>query len=184
MNEGYTFYDILLSLAEHPAHIIGFGESDMLRFDLDKKDIVATNGKYLMADGELQVDKISFIDGREFDLSNVRLVSKRNKPIPLEEIEHLWYMYYNSVPNERCQRNRCNFKARHDTEMNFMEMFGASRTYAQYALEAFILLNSLENTFIWESEKNFFWQSQRYPKLIIYRDWIKGGNYVRTGTSD
>lgn len=168
-----TLYEVLLEMAKKPSHIVGFGDSDLLSFDLDKKDI-KSKGKYIMMDGKLKVDELELTDGRHYDLKNIKLIDEKDKPIPLESIEELWHRYYISVPSQRSQRSRCNFKAKHETEMSFFEMFGASRTYAQYELEAFILLNSLVNTFEWKNKNHFFWKSERYPQLIIFKTWVKG----------
>jgi hypothetical protein len=167
-----TLYDILIDLSKRPAHIIGMGESDMIRFDLDRKDITS-KGKYIMKGGELQVEKIRLSDGREYDLKGIKFIEDSNKEISYEAIESLWHEYFVSVPSARSQHARCNFKAKHETELTFKEMLGASRICTQYRLEAFILLHSLTNDFKWNNDKFFYWQSKRYPKLILFKNWLQ-----------
>jgi hypothetical protein len=169
-----TLYDIILEMAKKPSHIIGFGDSDLLSFDLEKKDIKSKK-KYIMMNGKLKTDELELTDGRHYNLKNIELIDRKEKPIHLNEVEELWHRYYISVPSRRSQRSRCNFKAKHETELSFIEMLGASRTYAQYELEAFILLNSIVNQFEWKIKNYFFWKSEKYPQLIVFKDWIKGG---------
>lgn len=51
-----------------------------------------------------------------------------------------------------------------------------SRDITQAKLEGFILCHILNGTLYWESEDKWFWKSQKYPELVILKEWITGGN--------
>ena len=67
-----------------------------------------------------------------------------------------------------------NFIGKVSDELTFMEIIkGENRCISRYKLEAYILLMSLSFEIEWENNNNFFWKSNKFCDLILFREWIK-----------
>ena len=96
----------------------------------------------------------------------------------LTEIEELFADYKYSVPSGRSEmKYKKYFKALTMEELPQESILNVgSRDIAQAKLEGFILCHILNGTLYWESEDKWFWKSQKYPELVILKEWITGGN--------
>jgi hypothetical protein len=95
---------------------------------------------------------------------------------PLREIERLYERFYYSVPSQRSeQKVRSYFRALPEKELPDEDMlYGMRREEAQAELELFVLCQLIQNALDWNSFASglWFWQSSKYPSLIILKKWI------------
>ena len=94
-----------------------------------------------------------------------------------EYVEELYVNYYTSRPSERSEKSRSYFYAMPQSEMDDLQIVvGENRLVAQAKLEGVVLGLLLEN-YPYENltdEKHTFWQSEKYPGLILWREWFTG----------
>lgn len=97
--------------------------------------------------------------------------------LPWETIEDIYADYKVSIPFERIVSNNPYFKAIPSDQLS-VSQFERSlvdiprRNVMQYLLEAYVLLSSVSGILTWADEDKFFWQSQKHPDLIIFKDWV------------
>lgn len=166
-----SLYDVLVKLSQsHCKFAMKYGGyADLLRFDLKSKSIY--NGDfYMMKNGKVVVDEIKLVDGQVFNgLKDLPLIDEEKC------LEELYVQYYNSTPSKHCQFSKSNFIARDSAEMNVFDLMkGMDRIEAQYKLEAYVMFASMMgwlNDLV--EEEKFFWKSERYPKFVIFKEWIE-----------
>jgi len=157
------------------------GYADLLRFDLDSKTI-RNNKTILMKNGKVTLSKIELADGREYDLTDVCFFDKYDYTLltniggskdSYSIIEGLYANYKNSVPSKHSQYSRLNFKALKVDDLSMEQLLkNMSRIKAQYMLEGYILLASIEGAIVWKNDSHFFWQSSKDKDLILFKEWI------------
>ena len=166
-----SLYDVLISLSQSHCKFAmkNGGYADLLRFDLKNKSIYNSEF-YIMKNGKVVVDEIKLVDGQVFTgLRSMRLIDRERC------LENLYVQYYNSTPSKHCQFSKSNFIARDSAEMNVFELAdGMDRIETQYRLECYVMFASLMG---WlddlVEEGKFFWKSENYPKLVLFRDWTE-----------
>ena len=98
-----------------------------------------------------------------------REINKRNRDEIISELESLYAAYRDSIPDDR-RMNR--FYAYSLDEMTpEMLLKGSARSSAFKMLEDF-LVSLGDSSLLWEDESDWFWQSQRYPELVLLREWF------------
>ena len=86
----------------------------------------------------------------------------------MEIIEQLYANFKRSVPSAK-YNGKSYFKALDVEELTDSDIaFNWDRSYAQAALEGYILLGGLT----WENDNHWFWQSQYDKDLIILKEWV------------
>lgn len=120
------------------------------------------------------VEKTLKIDGKEIALKgcmidNNDLTQIGIKPSsPMENIEQLYANFKRSVPSAK-YNGKSYFKADSVEDLTDSEIaFNWDRSYAQAALEGYVLLGGL----IWGNDDHWFWQSKNYPECVVLREWI------------
>ena len=168
-----TIYEVLIDLSKAHCKFKGkhTGYADLLRFDLKNKT-VSNGNTVIIKNGKVVLDELKLTDGREYTgLSNMELIHKTDDFY--EELEAIYEQYYSSVPSQNAQFSKTNFVAKDLDNLSLRELVnGISRIEAQYRLEAFVLLKAMTNQISWANERNFYWQSSKNKKLIIYKEWI------------
>lgn len=99
---------------------------------------------------------------------------------PWETIENLYESYRFSTPGKRDidfyrkdSVRKTYFKALPLDELDDATLVvGEEREIAKVELEGFVLLMTLENKLKWIWEDKWFWQSEKYPDLIVLKKWI------------
>lgn len=119
-------------------------------------------------DGKTIIDAGKFEGSLGTDRSNMETV--------LGKIENLYDTYMHSIPSERSEAGRRRyFRALPEHELSDDDMlYGESRERARLALELYILCVILDGSFVWDDKRlgTWFWQSAKYPSLIILKKWI------------
>ena len=88
-------------------------------------------------------------------------------------VETLYPKYKRSVPSAKKLGNESHFHADDVEVLTDDELaFNESRCYMQAALEAYVLLSSLNEDVVWQNENHWFWQSPVEKNLVILREWI------------
>lgn len=95
----------------------------------------------------------------------------------LRLIELYYANYKKSVPNERNDRRiKRYFKADSIDELSDEELcIGADRELAQAELEMLVLCLIINGSLYWDDDimnGKWFWQSRKYPELVILKEWI------------
>ena len=94
----------------------------------------------------------------------------------LERIEELYRIYRHSIPSERSDgKRRSYFVALKEHELDNDDMlYGVPREVAQVSLELYVLCSILNGSLAWDEERlgKWFWQSAKYPDLVIFKKWI------------
>lgn len=95
----------------------------------------------------------------------------------LMRIEDLYADYYVSMESKRSHRSLFGHSTERKTREDFM--FAEYTNVAQLKLELFVLLSVLSGVLVWTEErfgKKWYWQSERYPSLVINKSWICGNS--------
>lgn len=172
------FYEILIQLSQHYACFEFeskiYGLTTSLKFDLRQRSIFS--GEYfIMKEGCLVRDKIILSDGTIYLLDADNLIKKSNSPYV--KLEQLFDLFYTSVPGQADAKFRGNFRGMDVNKMTLEQIeHGLPRVTARYALEGYILLSSVCGYIPWYNAKHFFWFSKKSKGLILYKNWIEGGN--------
>lgn len=88
-------------------------------------------------------------------------------------VETLYTKYKRSVPGAKKLGNESHFHADDVEILTDDELaFNESRCYMQAALEAYVLLSSLNGDVIWQNDNHWFWQSPVEKNLVILKEWI------------
>lgn len=135
------------------------------------------NGEKFYIDFEnrtMKIGKDKIIERGEFD--NEKELYEKTDDV-LSVVERLYEIYRRSLPSERSdKKNRVYFKALSADEMTDEQLIkGIRREIAQYMLEGFILCAIINGDLVWDEETmgKWFWQSTKYPDLVILRKWIE-----------
>lgn len=152
--------------------IKGHGYVDLLAFDF-KTHSIRNGSFYLMKDGKLMTDCVVLQNGTEINLPK-EIFSTQEVEEPWQKIEDLYYQYYVSRPTEVANFLRPNYRAKTADELTFDELVdGKPRQQALYAFEGYMMLGIVSGILQWLDAGKWFWQSSKYPGLIIYRDWFR-----------
>ena len=167
----------LMEMCKEHVKIKKGGYADLLFFDLKRHSI--KNGKtVLMENGKIIPQTISLTDGRNLVLEDD--LGEINEEF-YSGVEARFEKYYLSMPGKADKFVRTNFMAKNLEKMTYAELMAAGsndRCTARYELEWFVLANAIKGNIPW-TEGNYFWQSSRMPKLIIYKEWLGGTRDVR-----
>ena len=91
---------------------------------------------------------------------------------PWEVLETLYSSYKRSVPSAHHNGNKSYFKADDAEDLTDNELaFNENRSIAQFKLELFILLASLNGMLVWQNDKHWFWQGKD-KELVVLREWV------------
>ena len=94
----------------------------------------------------------------------------------LQKIEELYHQYKLSYPDETSTRNsRKNYFLALDSEdMTMAELVkGENRELSRVELELYILLHSLNKSFVWEDDFGSYFYQGADKDLIIMREWVE-----------
>ena len=125
----------------------------------------------------IKVGKDYLVHNGEYDAEQSLGFGYMPLEVMLGTIEELYNNYKYSLPSERSEsRRKRYFKALKMEELDDLHLFNPIRREgAQARLEGFILCMILNGSFVWDEKQlgKWFWQSKKYPNLIILRDWIE-----------
>lgn len=165
-----NLHDLLMEMCKEHVKIKKGGYADLLFFNLKTKTI--KNGKtVLMENGKIIPQTIKLTDGRELVLEDD--IGEITEDF-YTGVEARYEKYYLSMPSKHDKFVRTNFMAKNLEKMSYAELTAAGsndRCAARYELEWFVLANVIKETIPWK-DGNYFWQSKRLPKLIIYKEWL------------
>ena len=135
------------------------------RIDLEKRNLLI-GGKYIIKEGKYE-SNLGY--NTDFPVSSL-----------LAMAEELYWQYLHSVPSARSEsKHRRYFRALPEHELSEEDMlYGESRELAQLRLELYVLITILNGNLKWDefAKEKWFWQSKKYPSLIILRQWIETNN--------
>ncbi len=123
-----------------------------------KTNTIRIGRKTIMKDGETEYD-ISFAKSED----------------PVKELHKLYEMYKYSIPSAKEESKRKGyFTALAMDDISDERLVTAvERSLAKARLEVWFVCAKLNNSLIWNSDQNtFFWQSDKYPELIVLKDWL------------
>ncbi|MCM1140195.1 MAG: hypothetical protein NC453_16640 [Muribaculum sp.] len=146
-----TKYEQIIDKVVHGARFSVSFESRSLKID----------GKYVIKDGKCDEE-----------------LGVPQKPLEyvLKQIEIFYSMYRHSVPSERTEsQSKTYFQALSEKELADEDMlYGWRREVAQIQLELYVLCSILNGSLKWDefAKDKWFWQSKKYPTLIILKQWI------------
>lgn len=104
-------------------------------------------------------------------------VPKRPIEQVINHMEILYSMYRHSVPSERTEaQQKVYFQALHEKDLADEDMFyGQRREEAQIKFELYVLCAILNGSLNWDefAKDKWFWQSEKYPTLILLKQWVK-----------
>lgn len=135
------------------------------RISLEKRNLLI-DGKYIIKEGKYEGS----------------LGYDTNFPVDaiLAMAEEFYWQYLHSVPSARSEaKYRRYFRALPEHELSEEDMlYGESRELAQLRLELYILIAILNDDLKWDefAKDKWFWQSKKYPSLVILKQWIEINN--------
>ena len=125
----------------------------------------------------MKVGKDYLVNNGEYDTEQSLGFGRMSLDVMLGTIEELYNNYKYSLPSERSEsRRKKYFKALKMEELDDFHLLNPIRREgAQARLEGFILCMILNGSFVWDEKQlgKWFWQSKKYPDLIILRNWIE-----------
>lgn len=128
-----------------------------IQIDLCNKTI-KVDGHTILKDGKLTQDKI-IVGGDTYQINGLIY-------LPLD-INQLYKQYKYSLPSER-DNHRHYFKALSANELTDAQMVvGMPRFEARVALEAYILLASINGMLTWPNENHWYWQGEDKDFIIL-----------------
>ena len=165
-----NLHEVLTEMCKEHIKIKKGGYADLLFFNL--KDKTIKNGNtVLVENGKIIPQTIKLTDGRELVLEDNW--GEVNEDF-YQGVEKRYEKYYYSTPSKTDRFVRTNFIAKNLEKMSFEELMNSSfsnRNQARYELEWFVMANAVKGNISWV-EGNWFWQSNKNKKLIIYREWL------------
>ena len=164
-----NLHEVLTEMCKEHVRIKKGGYADLLYFNLKTKTIKNGN-TVLVENGKIIPQTIKLTDGREFILEDD--LGEITEDF-YQGLENRYEKYYLSTPSKSDKFVRTNFIAKNLDKMTFEELTNSSnnRNQARYELEWFVMTNAIKGNIPWE-EGNWFWQSKKSPKLIIYKEWL------------
>lgn len=166
-----SVYDTLVSMPQEHRRIKGHGYIDLMTFDFTTHSI--RNGSYyFMKNGQLCVDVISLRNGSIITI-NSPFFTEEEANDPWKKVEELYYQYLISRPTEVANYLHPNFRAKSADELSFDELVtGIPRQQALYAFEGYLMLGIVSGVLKWPEDKHWYWKSETYPGLILYKSWF------------
>ena len=165
-----NLHEVLTEMCKEHIKIKKGGYADLLFFNLKTKTI--KNGStVLVENGKIIPQTINLTDGREFILEDD--FGEVNEDF-YQGLEKRYEKYYYSTPSKTDRFVKKNFIAKNLEKMTFEELMSSSssnRNIARYELEWFVIANAINGNISWVNG-NWFWQSKKMPKLIIYKEWL------------
>ena len=178
-----SVYSVILDLPEHHCRFSTNrrgGYVSLLRFDLKNRTI--RNGNTHIIKNGIVSEKLELTDGTVYEIGKLPLFTgKELKEYgidnmfdnPYEVIVSLYAIDEYSRPTEKSVHSKCNFIAKKSDELTLTQMKdNVDRITAQYMLEAYIMLMSMEGRIPWENENHHYWQSKRHRDLFIFKEWV------------
>ena len=84
-------------------------------------------------------------------------------------IEQIWQRYYSSVPDSK---NFSPLPAKPRQEYEYLDFVTAeNRSEIQWVLEVVIVATYWTKSF--PTFKGWYWRSPRYPKLVLFKQWLQ-----------
>ena len=166
-----NLHEVLMEMGKSHVKIKKSGYADLLHFNLKTKTIKNGN-TILVKDGKIIPQVITLTDGRVLNLEDDLGITGITEEF-YQGLENRYEKYYLSLPSKTEKFVRANFIAKNFDKMTFEEMQSAisDRGLARYELEWFVLANAIKGNIHWK-QGNWFWQSKRLPKLIIYKEFL------------
>lgn len=165
-----NLHEVLIEMCKEHIKIKKGGYADLLYFNLKNKTIKNGN-TVLVENGKIIPQTIKLTDGRELVLEDDWGEIKEEF---YQGVESRYEKYYYSTPSKVDKFVRTNFIAKNLEKMSFDELMSSSssnRNIARYELEWFVMANAVKGNIPWVNG-NWFWQSKKMPKLIIYKEWL------------
>ena len=165
-----NLHEVLMEMCKEHIKIKKGGYADLLFFNLKTKTIKNGN-TVLVENGKIIPQTIKLIDGRELVLEDDW--GEVNEDF-YQGLESRYEKYYLSTPSKSDRFVRTNFIAKNLEKMSFEELMSSSsnnRNIARYELEWFVMVNAIKGNISW-IDGNWFWQSKKMLKLIIYKEWL------------
>ena len=165
-----NLHEVLQEMCKEHIKIKKGGFADLLYFNLRTKTI--KNGNTVLVDnGKIIPQTINLTDGRVLNLHDD--VGEINEEF-YQGLERRYEKYYYSTPSKVDKFVRTNFMAKNIEKMTFEELMNSSssnRNVARYELEWFMIANAIKGNIPW-IDGNWFWQSSKLTRLIIYKEWL------------
>ena len=165
-----NLYNVLMEMSDDHVRIKKGGYSDLLYFDLKNKTI--KNGKIILVEnGIIKPQTIKLTNGKEFMLEDDWGEIKDEF---YNGIEKRFEKYYLSMPSKAERFVRSNFMAKPTNKMSYQDLQNSTsnRAKARYELEWFVMASAVNGNIKWKNDRHWFWKSSKYPKLIIYKEFI------------
>ena len=165
-----NLHEVLQEMCKEHIKIKKGGYADLLYFNLKTKTIKNGN-TVLVENGKIIPQIINLTDGRELVLEDDW--GEVNEDF-YQGVEIRYEKYYYSTPSKVDKFVRTNFIAKNLEKMSFEELMSSAssnRNIARYELEWFVMANAIKGNIPWV-KGNWFWQSKKMPKLIIYKEWL------------
>lgn len=161
-----TFNEVLSKLGDVHQKMNGHGYSDLISFDFKKKRI--SNGKTILFDnGKIIPQKIKLND-TVLDITEDMIIEKYSGDT-FEKLEELYNVFRTSIPEPYSSYSNSKFIAKNIDDLTYTEFNnGCKRQKARIDLESFVMFNKFNML----NEKHHYRQSQKYPSLVLYRDWV------------
>ena len=165
-----NLHEVLQEMCKEHIKIKKGGYADLLFFNLKTKTIKNGN-TVLVENGIIIPQTIKLTDGRVLVLEDNW--GEVNEDF-YQGVESRYEKYYYSTPSKADKFVRPNFIAKNLEKMSFEELMNSStsnRNVARYELEWFVMASAIKGNIPWVSG-NWFWQSKKMPKLIIYKEFL------------
>ena len=165
-----NLHEVLTEMCKEHIKIKKGGYADLLYFNQKTKTIKNGN-TVLVENGKIIPQTIKLTDGRELVLEDDWGEIKEEF---YQGVEDRFRRYYYSTPGKVDRFVRANFLAKNLEKMTFEELMSSAssnRNIARYELEWFVMANAIKGNIPWVNG-NWFWQSKKMPKLIIYKEWL------------
>ena len=94
------------------------------------------------------------------------------EPITMEHIENLYIIYRDSVPHSSGRYSKY-FVSKRLEELSTEDLASnVDRKTAQKDLETAVLYAIMRKDITFPDENNWFWQSERVPELVLFKQWF------------
>lgn len=167
-----NLHDVLKEMSKE--HRIVRGKKvycDLLNFNMVDRTI--RNGKLVLVEkGEIKPQHIELSDGREFDLDDDWGLNDEEF---YSGVERRYGEFYTSCATETDRFIKHNFIAKATDQLTYQEfMNGGNRNEKRYELDWFVMAHAVRGDVKWNG--GWYWHSNQYPSLIVYKYYVKGEN--------
>jgi len=160
-------------IMKHPSKI------SLVNFKIVNRDIyigdipILQNGKFVSA--FIQVDEILYRTENlplieRTDLVNLGITDLSIDPYSI--IEKLYENFNEALDTRVSSIYKGNFVS--EPPKSGFTISSENKDHARILLEGYVLLAGMQGFIPWIDEKKFYWKSKTHPKLVVFRDMVKG----------